>query len=261
MILFLKFKTARAKGWCVNFNWLWANARKIHKETHGDDSLHIGSHVVTNFVKHHGIRMRRKQRNKKMSKEFYREDVMKWHVLTREKLIRTGFNDHYDSKWGRFKPSQRFNVDQSQLPFVIDKTRTYEMIEKGQSKQHKVWISQPGAGLDKRQCSLQVALRPEGLQPKLGIIFRGKGRVSPEERAAYHKSVDVFFQDKAWADTTVSIDWINKTLSRVVDDEDLFVLFLDNLSGQCSDEFKESIASKGGVAWYLPKIPLTLPNL
>ena len=84
---------------------------------------------------------------------------MKWHALTREKLIRTGFQDNYDEKWGRFKPHQRFNVDQSPLPFAIEKTRTYEKIpDRGDSRQHKVWISQPGAGLEKRQCSLRVCL-------------------------------------------------------------------------------------------------------
>ena len=178
---------------------------------------------------------------------------MRWHVLTREKLIRTGYSDNYDPKWGRFKPSQRFNVDQSPLPFVIDKTRTYEKVpEKGLSKQHKVWISQPMAGLDKRQCSLQVVVRPEGLQPKLGIIFRGKGNIREEERACYHENVDVYFQAKAWADTAVSVDWVKKTLSKVVDKEDCFVLFLDNLTAQCSDEFKEAVASQGGIVWYFP---------
>ena len=142
---------------------------------------------------------------------------MRWHVLTREKLIGTGYSDNYDPKWGRFKPSQRFNVDQSPLPFVIDKTRTYEKVsEKGLSKQHKVWISQSMARLDKRQCSLQVVLRPEGLQPKLGIIFRGKGNIREEERACYHESVDVYFQAKAWADTAVSVDWVKKLSARLL---------------------------------------------
>jgi len=74
------------------------------------------------------IRMRCRQRNKKQPKEFYREDLRKWHGITRERLIRTGFNDA-DNKWVRL-PNQRFNVDQSPLPFVINVKRTYEQIEK-----------------------------------------------------------------------------------------------------------------------------------
>ena len=54
-----------------------------------------------------------------------------------------------------------------------------------------MWISQPGAGLEKRQCSLQVCFRPVGEQPRLGIVFRGKGHVSVDEKESWHPSVDV----------------------------------------------------------------------
>ena len=49
--------------------------------------------------------MRARQRNRKYSKEYYRADLMKWHGNTREHLVRSGLNDDYDSKWGRFRPS------------------------------------------------------------------------------------------------------------------------------------------------------------
>ena len=73
--------------------------------------------------------------------------------------------------------------------------------------------------------------------------IRGKGRISDDERASYHKSVDVFFQTKAWVDGTVCTDWVEKTLSVIVNKEDRFVLFVDNLSAQTTDEFKDLIAS------------------
>ena len=69
-----------------------------------------------------------------------------------------------------------FNVDQSPLPFVIDHERTYEIIEAKEKRYNKVWIQQPGSGLDKRQCMLQVCVRAEGEQTKLAIIFRGTGK-------------------------------------------------------------------------------------
>ena len=43
-------------------------------------------------------------------------------------------------------------------------------------QQEKVWIAQPGSGLEKRQCSLQICLRPVGPQPRLGLYFEGKAR-------------------------------------------------------------------------------------
>ena len=54
---------------------------------------------------------------------------MKWHVTLRERLIKTGRNDKYDLKFGRFLPTQRFNVDQSPLPFAINMKTTYEHVE------------------------------------------------------------------------------------------------------------------------------------
>ena len=114
------FKKARAKGHHVNFGWLWSKARQTyHKETGDPDSI-IRKHVFVNFLKKFNIRMRAKQRNKKKSKESYRDSLMKWHATTRERLIRCGRNESYDEKWGRFTPEQRFNVDQSPLPFAFN---------------------------------------------------------------------------------------------------------------------------------------------
>ena len=109
-------------------------------------------------------------------------------------------------------PTQRFNVDQSPLPFVINVKRTYEQIEKNHAE--KNWIAQPGSGLDKRQCTLQIITRAEGEQPRIAIIFRGKGKqIRQEEKNAWHQDVDVYWQTNAWADTEVSLNWAKETLS------------------------------------------------
>lgn len=247
--LLTKFKAAREKGFCVNFGWLWSKARKIYKEQQGEDAI-VRKHVITTFIKRYNLRMRAKQRNRKQPKESFREGLSKWHGTTRERLVRSGKDDTYDQKWGRFLPSQRFNVDQSPLPFAITTKRTYELVKKG-DQYHKVWISQPGSGLEKRQCTLQVCFRPTGKQPKLAIIFRGKGkRITKEEKAAWHKDVDVYFQENAWADTDFSVAWAQKTLKTQVESEKRFALFCDNLTAQISDEFKSEISSQSGVCWF-----------
>ena len=65
--------------------------------------------------------------------------------------------------------------------------KTYEYIPAGEGSSHNTWISQPGSGLDKRQCSLQIMFRPEGVQPKLAVIFRGQGLpISEDEKKAWH---------------------------------------------------------------------------
>ena len=180
--------------------------------------------------------------------------LKKWHATYREKCIRTGLDENnYDPKWGRYKSSQRLNVDQSPLPFVVHGKKTYEYIPKGEGSMHNTWISQPGSGLEKRQCSLQIMFRPEGQQPKLAIIFRGQGkRISEDERSAWHKDVDVFFQQNAWLDQYVCKKWCNESLIPFVKEQklDRFVLLLDNLKGQMQDDFKVSVSNANGLLWY-----------
>ena len=48
-------------------------------------------------------------------------------------------------------------VDQTPMLFVVDTKRTYEQIR--EKHIHKIWIPQPGSGLDKRQCTVQVMTR------------------------------------------------------------------------------------------------------
>ena len=139
--------------------------------------------------------MRSKQRNKNKPKKKKVPQLTKWHATFREKCIRTGANEtSYDDKWGRYKPTERLNNDQSPLPFVVHGKKTYEYVPPGQGSTHNTWISQPGAGPEKRQCSLKVMFRPEGSQPRLAIIFRGQGkRISDDEKMTWHPNVDIFY--------------------------------------------------------------------
>ena len=109
------------------------------------------------FLRKYNIRLHAKQRSKNRSKANMIPKLKKWHAIFRECCIRSNSDSlDYDNKWGAFKPSERLNVDQSPLPFVVNVKKTYEYVEPGKSKEHNTWISQPGSGLDKRQFSLQV---------------------------------------------------------------------------------------------------------
>ena len=135
----------------------------------------VTKHAIETLKKYDG-RQRSRQRNKRLSKEAYRNGFKKWHALTRERLLRTGFNDSYDEKWGRFKPDQRFNIDQTPMPLAVNTKRTYEEIQP--NRQEKVWIAQLGSGLDKRQCTIQMMTRAEGEQPRIAISFAVLGKLS-----------------------------------------------------------------------------------
>ena len=75
-LLLQKFKEAHTKGYRVNFNWLWQKARMLHREMtgdSGDEDAQIRKPVIVNFIKRNRIRMREKQRNRKLPKEEYRQ--------------------------------------------------------------------------------------------------------------------------------------------------------------------------------------------
>ena len=68
----------------------------------------------------------------------------------------------------------------------------------------------------------------------------------------YHPGVDVFWQPHAWADTPVSLEWVEKTLKPAVknDANEEFLLLCDNLSCQVKPEFKEAVKNINGLVWY-----------
>ena len=102
---------------------------------------------------------------------------------------------------------------------------------RGQKKNRnkKVWTSQPNTGDSKCFCALNVCICPTREQPKLAIIFRGKGkRLSAVEKASWDKDVDVYFQKNSWADTEFYLDWSRKTFKAIVKEIGNFILFLEN---------------------------------
>lgn len=127
-------------------------------------------------------------------------------------------------------------MDQVPLPFVVDQGTTYHTIGNEQ-----VWVSQPSSGLDKRLATLQLCIRAEGDQNiKPALVFRGKGNVTFLEKENYDERVDVYFQQNAWMDTAVNMQWCNNTLFPGVGKNDQErVIFADNVSFQQTRDFHE----------------------
>ena len=131
------------------------------------------------------------QTKKKNSADDARETIQKFHQNLRKsvKSKRRRNNSAIDSKYGRWLPKNRYNIDQVPLPFVIDQDKTYDLTGNTQ-----VRVSQPSTGLDKRQATLQLCIRAEGEQNiKPAIVFRAKGNVASAEKAEYNPGVDVYF--------------------------------------------------------------------
>ena len=82
---------------------------------------------------------------------------------------------------------------------------------------------------------MQVCSQAYGQQPAIAVIFRDKGQISGEEKAAYHVKVHVYWQAKAWADAKGSVDWINTILAEATEGLNHFMLLVDILTGQQTD--------------------------
>ena len=251
--LYSKMVASRTKRMRVTFAWLYTRVNKINS-TINPSTARVPMSAMSSFIRRYKIKMRRVQRKKRQDKQYFVPKIMKWLSTLRKGLIKTGRDKpDYDAKWGHFGPEKRFNVDQIPLPFVVDRKTTYEIdVPMEEKRSHRVWVSNSGADLEKRQCTLQLCFSPVANQPvRIAVIFRGTGkRIPPNKLAAYHKDVDVYWQPNAWADTSMSVQWIKGTLSAAVADFDEFVLFCDNLEAQTRLPFQEEIRELKGVVWY-----------
>ena len=111
------------------------------------------------------------------------------------------------------------------FPFVVDQGAIYDTVGNKQ-----VWVSKPSSGLDKRQATLQLCIRTEGDQNvKPALVFRGKGNVSSVEKDSYDERVDVLFQQNAWMDEEVDMQWYSKTLFPGVGNSEQEKVIFNNL--------------------------------
>lgn len=105
------------------------------------------------FIRRYNLRMRAKQRNKRVAKTDFGAALQKCHATMRERRIRTGKDDRYDDKWRRFI----LNVDQSPLPFAVYSETTY-------TSSHKMTSTRTKSGL----VSLVVSLNNASAQLRCG---------------------------------------------------------------------------------------------
>ena len=178
---------------------------------------------------------------------------------------RPGYIVHEEirKKYGIYPPWRRLNVDQVPLPFVNNMDSTYEV--KGAKR---VTINQGGPSLSKRQATGQLCFRPAippiagctsaearaaykkhlQEQPAPCILFRGMGQVTALEQAAYPKGLVVLWQESAWVDRPLAMEWAEDVIKPFIKAElragvagatDRYLLFQDNLDSQKQPEYIE----------------------
>ncbi|CAB1121435.1 unnamed protein product [Ectocarpus sp. CCAP 1310/34] len=107
---------------------------------------------------------------------------------------------------------------------------------------------------------MQVIFGPGEKNMRISVIFRGQGkRISPVEKAAYHKDVDVFFQENAWADQKFCMEWAKRSYreglirGRGELPKARSILIMDNLHAQTTDDVKGYLAKQcNTIAWLGP---------
>eukprot|EP00794_Sanderia_malayensis_P013638 gene13638-15064_t len=232
-------KQQRTKGFKVSGRWIKIKMKQAIREFYGNEMAEhfkASKNWLYRFTQRNELSLRRKTNSKKLSGNDKLPIIQNFHRQLRQdiksKRHRDGFVD-FHAKWGRWMPSRRYNVDQVPCPFIINQNQTYD--EKGKAG---IWISQPGNGLDKRQCTLQLCICPDDPQVvPPSIIFRGKGNVPKKEKDAYDKRVHIYWQPSAWMDSNVALKWVKNTFAPAVCKKSENVLFLDNLSCQMTQQF------------------------
>lgn len=119
-----------------------------------------------------------------------------------------------------------------------------------------MWVSQPSAGLDKRQATLQLCIRATGVKNiKPALVFRGKGNVYNEEKKSMTKELmRIFSQMRGWT-KKINMQWMkNILIPGIGDDKEEKVLFADSVSFQQSQKFYETCRDEINTTVYMRTI-------
>lgn len=244
----------------VSTAWIRVNARKLVVEMYPNDprakNFSASDRWCRKFAKRHHLSKRRRTNMKNKSVEDRLPKMKSFHRRLRKLLqdppVRRaaagGAAENNSAAivpvesplYGRFSLNARFNVDQVGLAFVNGLGSTWD-----ETGALRVQVSQPFPGLEKRQCTVNCCIGAGDKIMRTAVIFRGKGKVSAVERAAYDPGVDVLFQENAWMDGPTCMAWAKNSFLRSlkgkegVVPEEQSILFADNLHAQTTDEFKK----------------------
>lgn len=102
-------------------------------------------------------------------------------------------------------------MDQTPAPFEYLSGQTYAL--KGCKT---VWAIAEKSGWDKRQATIQLTVLADGRMLKPWVIFRGKGQLPEIELSQYDHRVTVKFNDEAYANENIILEWIHEQLIPVI---------------------------------------------
>jgi len=231
--LFQEFEQSREQGRKINQLWfkLKFKAILIEKKPVDYENFKYSCRWIENFCDRYDITYRMKTNNKVTPIIHRVNRIQKFHQWLHE--VRNS-GDQIDEKYGRFHAFDVFHMDEVPIPFVFDADSTYEI--KGTKR---VWIKQPGTGLDKRQATAILTFRASEEQNVIPmIIFRGTGKcIQQSEIAQYPSNVRIIWQANAWCDENVMIEYLRK-FRALTGDKNEKLLVLDNCEAHQTETVK-----------------------
>ena len=243
-----KFCERRDEGWKCGGRWLKAKMKYFLRKDklNGYENFKASDHWFTNFKRRYEISFRAASNKKSKSTEERLPQVRNFHRTA--KAFRTP-PPQADPKYGRFPASATYHMDQVPLEFGGMFNKTYA--KKGSKR---VRIRGTRYNLEKRQATLQLCFGAETQDVNPGLIFRltpftdKRGKVHSKKPLTKpiqkefdklkrkYPNVNLYAQKKAWADTNVSLDWLDDFRKEASKEEKL--LGMDNLGAQCDPKFK-----------------------
>ena len=257
--LAIDVRKRRRDGLGTCCRWVLARGRELRGMPNLVDPAHaamIGlsrSWYYRGFLDRNGFSIRRGSNRRQKPIGELLPQAFKFHSSLFKEVNRRPFAD---PAWGHYSPSSVFNFDQVPLPFVCDAgKRTLD-----DTGAQRVWLRQPGSGLDKRQATLHMTLCAGGgrNQPRPIIVFRGAGKniMKSSEVQEWDPRVNVLFQKCAWVDTPVGVQIaeLYKKDPCIVQSESPRLFICDNLDAQISDDFTEAMKPIGSLFYLAPNM-------
>ena len=206
----------REKGLRVKRWWIMTRAKELKKQMCPQSTIHFSRGWFQRFKKRHHLSYRQATSVAQNPPEHKKETIREFHRFIRRNCIRGAGKRQRERPLGVWKDNMVANMDQTPMPFVFGGGKTYT--EKGAKT---VWIRGGQSGQDKRQCTVQLTIFADG-EPRVKpmIIFRGTGKkIKDEEKAAWDNRVHVKFQDNAWCDESMMLDWVDELWAPAIQKE------------------------------------------
>src|SRR6266516_386562 len=226
-----RFIEARSQGRKITQKWVLRHARDIYGKLYPDRVIQhtngrnhylgfrFSSGWFKGFKRRYHISFRSSTKRAQKTPEELHSIIQSWLQFNRRMSVILEDSDcgiprdHSVPLVGRYKLSEIANMDQSPLPFELQKGRTYAT--KGS---RTVALRAARNGWEKRQCTLQIIVFADGIaRCKPLLMFHGKPTSKDRRRTAemkkYNPGVIVIFNEKAYANTSNLTSWVKHQYS------------------------------------------------